>query len=235
VPEWFGPKPQNLVDRYQQAVSYTDRFIGALDVELTRLNLVNDTILCVVGDHGEGFGEHRMMGHERIPFDEVLRVVMCLRAPFLIEPGTRITEPVGSVDLTPTILGLLGFRVEQMSFDGVNVFEPIPKDRRVYFSGWMQQGPSGFVQENKKFVYNPERGTVTLYQIDSDPLELSGLELPPGQTERLSGEIVQWRKSTIFRLGPPDNGQKRLFGSWLCRWNGRVSTVKHEESKQARY
>ena len=234
VPAWFGQKADEMVDRYQQTVAYTDRFLGALDVELTKLNLVNDTIFCVVGDHGEGFGEHGISGHERIPFDEVLRVVLCLRAPALIAPGTRITEPVGSVDLTPTILGLLGFWVEQMGFDGVNIFAPIPQDRRVYFSGWMQQGPAGFVQGDKKFVYNPEQGTVTLYQIDSDPLELWGLELPPGQAERLSAEIVQWRKSTIFRLDPPDNGQTRVFGSWLCRWNGRVTTTKHQEIRQAR-
>jgi arylsulfatase A-like enzyme len=234
VPEWFGAKPQSLIDRYLQAVSYTDRFIGALDVALTELNLANDTIFCVVGDHGEAFGEHRMMSHERIPFDEVMRVVLCLRAPFLIPPGTRITDPVGSVDLTPTLLSLLGFRIEQMNFDGVNVFAPIPPDRRVYFSGWMQQGPAGFVRGNKKFVYNPERDVVTLYQLDSDPLELAGLELPPGQTERLREEIVQWRKSTIFRPDPPDNGQRRLFGSWLCRWNGRVSTAKYVESQKTR-
>jgi arylsulfatase A-like enzyme len=235
VPAWFGPKPQGLVERYQQTVTYTDRFIAALDVELANLNLTDDTIFCVVGDHGEGFGEHRMMGHERIAFDEVLRVVMCLRAPFLIKPGTRITEPVGSADLTPTILDLLGFDTDSMSFDGVSVLAPMPKDRRVYFSGWMQQGPSGFVQQDKKFVYDPEHGTVMLYQLDSDPLELYGLELPQEQARRLSSEIVEWRKNTIFRLDQDDNGQMRLFNYWLCKWNGRVSTAKYREARQARY
>jgi lipoteichoic acid synthase len=70
VPEWFGQEPPELVDRYQEAITYTDRFLAALDVELTNLNLTDDTIFCVVGDHGEAFGEHRMMGHERIAFDD---------------------------------------------------------------------------------------------------------------------------------------------------------------------
>jgi lipoteichoic acid synthase len=230
VPEWFGQDPSDLVDRYQQTVAYTDQFIAALDVQLTNLNLTDDTIFCVVGDHGEAFGEHRMMGHERIAFDEVLRVALCLRAPFLIEPGTRITAPVGSVDLTPTILGLLGFDIEPAHFDGVNVFEPLPKDRRVYFSGWMQQGPSGFVQGDRKFVYDPEHSTVTLYRLNVDPLELSGWELPEAQALRLSDEIVDWRRSSIFRVDESGKEPIRLFDSWLWKWNGRV---KYDERKRS--
>ncbi len=231
VPQWFEPKADTLVGCYQQTVSYTDRFIAALDVELANLNLTNDTIFCVVGDHGEGFSEHRIMGHERFAFEEVLRVAMCLRAPFLVKPGTRITEPVGSVDLTPTILGLLGFDIGLMDFDGVNALEPIPENRRVYFSGWMQQGPVGFIQGDRKFVYDPQHGKVTLYRLGADPLELAGLDLPQGEAERLSGEIIEWRRNTIFRLDDDAEGHTVLFDSWLCKWNGRRSTVKYEQGK----
>lgn len=233
APAWFGPPPREVPEKYQQAVAYTDRFLAALDEQLANLQLVNDTIFCVVGDHGECFSEHGMMGHERIAYDEVLRVAWCLRAPFLVEPGMRITEPVGSVDLTPTILGLLGFDIEPMCFDGMNVLRPLPKDRKVYFSGWMQQGPSGFVQQDRKFVYDPvHRGSVMLYRLDTDPLELYGLELPPGEAQRLSTEIINWRRNTIFRLDQTESGQTVLYDAWLCKWwNGRESKVRRDEGK----
>ncbi len=233
VPAWFGPLPREVQDKYLQAISYTDRFLAALDEQLANLDRVDNTIFCVIGDHGECFSEHGMMGHERIAYDEVLRVAWCLRAPFLVEPGTRVTEPVGSVDVTPTILGLLGFDIEPMSFDGLNVLQPLPKDRKVYFSGWMQQGPSGFIQQDRKFVYDPvQRGSVMLYRLNTDPLELSGLELPVGEAQRLSAEIITWRRNTIFRLDQTESGHTTLYDAWLCKWwNGRESKVKRAEGK----
>jgi hypothetical protein len=227
APAWFGPKLKDQGERYQQAVLYTDRFLAALDTALTDLGLREDTIFCVAGDHGEGFGEHGIMGHERLAFDEVLRIALCLRAPSLVEPGTRITQPVSSTDLTPTILGLLGFDVGAMNFDGFNVLQPVPADRKVYFSGWMQQGPAGFVQNDRKYVYTPDRDTVTLYRLHADPLELSPLELPEAEADRIGADIIGWRKATIFRPErDPEDETTTLFGAWLWKDNGRVSRIK---------
>ena len=233
APAWFGPKLKDQGERYLQTILYTDRFLAALDAQITTLRLREDTIFCVVGDHGEGFGEHRIMGHERLGFEEVLRVALCVRAPALIEPGTRITGPVSSTDLTPTILGLLGFEVGALNFDGVDALQPLPEDRKVYFSGWMQQGPSGFVQHDRKFVYNPDHDTVTMYRLKADPLELAGIELPEAEARRISEEIVAWRKATIFRPEPDRADNTALFGSWLWKENGRVSRIKGIERKES--
>ncbi|MCL5280550.1 MAG: LTA synthase family protein [Planctomycetes bacterium] len=231
VPSWFGEKLRDQGERYLQTVSYTDRFLAALDVELANLHLAEDTILCVVGDHGEGFGEHQIMGHERLGFEEVLRVVLCLRAPSLVEPGTRITAPVSSMDLTPTILGLLGFDLDGMGFDGADALRPLPGDRKLYFSGWMHQGPAGFVQGDRKFIYDPDRGTVTMYWLKMDPLELAGTELSQAQAQEISDEIMAWRKATIFRPETGRHGNTELFGAWLWKDNGRVSRIKSAEGK----
>jgi lipoteichoic acid synthase len=219
VPRWYGSPPAALADRYLQTVSYTDQFLAALDVELADLGRVEDTIFCVVGDHGEGFSEHGILGHERLAFEEVLRIPLCIRAPFVIEPGTRITAPVSSLDLTPMILALLGFEIGPMHFDGANALEPLPADRQVYFAGWMQQGPAGFIQGDSKYVYDPEHDRVSLCRLHADPLELAGLDLPVEQARRLSEQIVEWRRSTIFRLDQAPTGQTTLFGVWRCRWN----------------
>ncbi len=233
VPAWFGPNPKLQDERYLQTIAYTDRFLAALDAQLTSLHVADDTIFCVVGDHGEGFGEHRIMGHERLGFEEVLRIALCLRAPFLVEPGTRITGPVSSTDLTPTILGLLGFDSRALGFDGVDALQPLPADRKVYFSGWMQQGPAGFVQGARKFIYNPDRKSVTMYGLTTDPLELAGIELPEPQAQQVRDEIVAWRKGTIFR--PPQREDNvELFGAWLWKDSGRVSRIKSIEATSSR-
>jgi len=228
VPEWFDTPAREPLGRYRQAIRYTDKFLAALDVELARLNLTDKTIFCVIGDHGEAFGEHEQSGHALIAFDEVLRIPFCLRAPFLVEPGVKVAEPVSSVDLTPTLLGLLGFETETVGFDGVNALGSIPEGRKVYFSGWMQEGPAGFVQGERKFIYNPANRTAGVYDIGTDPLELVRIEPPEQQVQKIVDEIVAWRKSTIFQLDQQGSGKKVLFDRWLCRWTNRVCSAKYQ-------
>jgi len=227
VPAWYDMKAERYEDRYLQTIAYTDRFLAALDAQLADLGLADQTIFCVVGDHGEAFSEHRMMGHERIAYDEVLRIAMCIRAPFLVEPGRRVTAAVSSVDLAPTILNLLGVETCPMNFDGYDALSPMPPDRKVYLSGWMQQGPAGYVQRDMKFVYDPENSTVKVFQLNVDPLELNGVELPAAEAETLSKQITDWRRNTIFSLDPDARGQRILFDTWQSKWTGRRSKVKY--------
>jgi hypothetical protein len=227
VPEWFATLAEEPVQRYQQGISYTDKFLAALDEQLAKLNLRDRTIFCVLADHGEAFGEHGLLGHERIAFEEVLRVPWVMRAPGLIEPASKVTEPVSSVDLTPTLLGLLGFETEAADFDGVNALGTIPDGRKVYFSGWMQESPAGFVEGNRKFIYNPMDKRVSVYDLSTDPFELVRIELPQQQVREIGNEVIAWRRSTIFRLDQQRTGKKTLFDSWLCRWSNRVCSSKY--------
>lgn len=227
VPLWFDTPAKEPIERYQQAILYTDSFLAALDVEISRMGLTDKTILCVVGDHGEAFGEHGQLGHALIAFDEVLRVPFCLRAPFLVEPGKKIAGLVSSVDLAPTLLGLLGFETEDAGFDGIDVLGEVPEGRKIYFSGWMQEGPSGFVQGGRKFIYNPSDETVCVYDVGEQSNEMNRLELTGQEAEIFANEIVTWRKSTILKIEQNRSGTMLVFDNWLCRWTNRVCSSKY--------
>jgi arylsulfatase A-like enzyme len=228
IPAWFGEPVREPVERYRQAIFYTDKFLAALDVELANLNLTDNTILCVVGDHGEGFGEHGLLGHERIAFDEALRIPLCVRASSLVEPGLRITQAVSSIDLTPILLGLLGVTAESAGFDGRDMLGSMcAGDRDLYFCGWMQEGPAGFVRGDQKFIYNPVSRNACVYDLKTDPQELARTDLLEAQGQRVAEQISRWRRSTILRLRQPRTGRKFLFDRWQCRWTGRVSSAKY--------
>jgi arylsulfatase A-like enzyme len=227
VPLWFAEPAKDTIQRYRQSVLYTDKFLSSLDAELDRLNVKDKTIFCIIGDHGEAFGEHGLAGHERISFEEVLRVPFCLRVPFLSERGIRITEPVSSIDLTPSLLSLLGFDISNAGLDGINVLGPIPQQRKVFFSGWLSQSPSGFVTAEKKYVYNPANKKVSVYDLASDPLELAHKELTQEQAKTIADEIINWRNNSIFKIDQKPTGSKTLFGSWQCRWNNRIASSKY--------
>jgi arylsulfatase A-like enzyme len=226
VPAWFGKEAKEPLGRYQEAIAYTDKFLAALEVELARLNLTDKMIVCVVGDHGEAFGEHGLLGHERIAFEEVLRIPFCIRAPYFLEGGLKVTCPASSVDVTPTLLGILGFRSEAGSFDGSNLLEPVPEDRKVFFSGWMQEGPAGFVVGSRKFIYNPADKTAAMYNLASDPMELERIELASEQAQEVARNVTSWRENSVFKIKQNKAGRKALYDNWICRWTNRVSSAK---------
>jgi arylsulfatase A-like enzyme len=230
VPEWFAEPAKEKVECYRQAISYTDKFLATLDTELVGLNLRDNTILCVLGDHGEAFGEHGLLGHEGVAFEEVLRVPFCLRAPSLIKPETRITKPVSSVDLAPTLLTLFGFDTNSVDFDGTNILGHITDDRQVYFSSWMPLNPAGFVKGDRKFIYNPRDKMVSVYNLSTDPFELVRIELAEQEAQKIADDIIAWRKNSIFRLDQKRTGRKVVFDYWHCRWNDRITSAKYRRS-----
>jgi len=223
VPEWYGKPADDPVERYKQTIRYTDRFIEALDGQIAQSNLADKTIFCVIGDHGEAFGEHGLLGHERIGFDEALRVPWVIRAPSLAKSPAKVTTPVSSIDLTPTLLGLLGFETDSARFDGCDILANPSPHRSVYFAGWLEQSPSGFVRGGQKFIFYPTNNTIFQYDLNSDPLEVNGVEPAEKESQTISEAILRWRKDSIFRINQQPTGEMVLFDLWLCRWNDRVT------------
>lgn len=223
VPDWFAEPQKELFSRYLQTIKYTDSFLAALDVELSKLNLMNNTIFCVIGDHGEAFGEHAQFGHERIVFEETLRIPFVIRAPFFIEQSTVINHPVSSIDLTPTLLGLLGFKTKDCGFDGIDALGNELKDRRIYFSGWFEQSPAGFIEENRKYLYDPTLKITAFYDLAIDPNEMFRTVLGEDRAQKIEKHITDWRNNSIFIINQQRTGQKILFDNWFCDWTDRVS------------
>lgn len=95
-------------DAYRGEVAYVDDQIERLLGILGRDAVLDDTLVIVTSDHGEGLMEHGEPTHGVFLYDEVLRVPLILRYPPALPAGAEIDAVVGLVDVTPTILDALG-------------------------------------------------------------------------------------------------------------------------------
>lgn len=102
--------PQFLRDRadYDREIRYTDDQLRVLFEALKTNGLDKNTIFILVSDHGEEFAEHGLIGHGAHFYEEVSHVPLMFWGPGRITAGKRITEPVGHIDLMPTILDVAG-------------------------------------------------------------------------------------------------------------------------------
>lgn len=88
---------------YAAEIRFTDEQIGRLLEGLEAVDLLRDTIVVVVGDHGEGLYEHGQKAHGTHLWEEMMRVPLVLASPDGTAAGTRMAGPVTLSDLLPTI------------------------------------------------------------------------------------------------------------------------------------
>jgi Flp pilus assembly protein TadD len=89
--------PAPLPQTYDGEIRYVDQQVGRLLAAIDRKN----TIVAIVGDHGEALGEHGEPTHGLLLYDATLRVPMIVAAPSTT--AYRVTEAVSTADLAPTL------------------------------------------------------------------------------------------------------------------------------------
>ncbi|MFQ5352138.1 MAG: tetratricopeptide repeat protein, partial [Candidatus Binatia bacterium] len=103
-----GPFRNALPTPYDGEIAFMDRQIKRVVDWLDSQKLTERTLIVLVGDHGEAFGEHGEFGHTIFMYDTNLHVPMLFVHPNLPK-GRRIDTIVEVVDVFPTVLGLLGW------------------------------------------------------------------------------------------------------------------------------
>jgi arylsulfatase A-like enzyme len=110
----FGPG-RDPVDRYDGAIAYGDSVLGALTDSLRARGTLDNTVLMVVSDHGEHFGEHGLRGHGNSLYLELLHVPLVIRAPGRVPSGTRVARVVSLRDVPATLLHLAGLSAPEIT------------------------------------------------------------------------------------------------------------------------
>jgi arylsulfatase A-like enzyme len=190
---------------YAGEVLYTDHEIGRFLGGLAERGLADDTIVIVTADHGEAFGEHGALGHGLYLTDEVLRIPLIVRAPGEVPDGLRISAPVSLVDVTPTVLGLVGIPVPE-GLQGLSLLPLIAdpaaerfRDRILYSQRDRGENSSFAVhRRNRKWLFRHGEEPM-VYDLKADPGEdrpLADAELIAEGRRYLDG----FRKDNLTKL-----------------------------------
>ena len=212
-----GDAPTDLereIAAYDGEIHYADARMGELLDRLQSAGLLDDTLLVVLGDHGEGLMQHGWMNHGMMIYEEAVHVPLILRWPGHLPGGRTIAAPVGLVDVAPTMLDLLGVRDELPGRQGRSLAAglvgggtldpetPVFLQRRLYetqtLRGVPVKGAKVAVRAGHlKYLEAPGEGTRELYDLAADPGESTNLaEVRPGDVRRLQGLLADWLART---------------------------------------
>ncbi|HEV7239827.1 MAG TPA: sulfatase-like hydrolase/transferase [Thermoanaerobaculia bacterium] len=92
---------------YDGEIAYMDASIGNLLVGLRATGLLDNALIVVAGDHGEGLNEHGERQHGVFLYEYALRVPLLMIWEGRIRAALRIGTLCGLADVAPTILDLM--------------------------------------------------------------------------------------------------------------------------------
>ena len=215
----LGPKPSELdrqIAHYDAEIHFADAELGRLLDELDHFGLLAQTMSIVAGDHGEGLMQHGHMGHGLMIYEEAVRVPLVVHWPRALPGPRRVAGPVQLLDITPTVLDLLGKPLDTLGHarslapilrgrDSPDPAREVFLQRRRYETETVGtvhvKGEKTAVRQGRwKYIEAPEEGTHELYDLAADPHELLNLYGPSVvEASLLAGKLQAWRQS----VAPP--------------------------------
>lgn len=92
---------------YDAGIATQDLQVARLTEFLKKRGLAKQTLVIIVGDHGEGLMEHGEQEHGMLLYESAVRVPLIISGPPFVKAGRRVPSPVSLVDLMPTVLECL--------------------------------------------------------------------------------------------------------------------------------
>lgn len=198
---------------YLADAAWTDERLGALLAPLRQSGELDDTLVVVVGDHGEYIGEHGLMEHQFGLHETVLHVPLVTRWPGQMEAGTVREGPVQLVDVAPTVLDAAGMGpASWRAMSGTSLLRGDPPADRPVLAEFMRplQQRALFervapdfdfarfdrrlksLQVGDRKLILAEDGEAALYHLDRDPRERRDLAAErPEEVRRLRERLLE--------------------------------------------
>lgn len=162
---------------YDEKINRMDlEFKGFMD-EVQKMGLMDNTLIVVFSDHGTEFFEHKGIDHGATLYSELINVLFAIHTPGQTK-GQRIDQLVSTIDITPTILSLLGIKhTVPKQIKGIDISPALSNkpvahtvfsetDYRLYTFKRSIQTTDGW-----KFISTLENEKKELYNVAQDPSE----------------------------------------------------------------
>jgi phosphoglycerol transferase MdoB-like AlkP superfamily enzyme len=190
--EKFSDDP--ALNNYQNEIRYLDFFVKNVIDQYKELGLYDDTIFVIYGDHGEGFWEHDLNQHDNTIYQEGVKIPLIIHDPGRFQGGKRVETLTDQVDIFPTVLDLLGYKIEGGKYPGRSLLAPPDKDRTVFMSCFDDYRCLASVKGDEKYIYFFGNQPDEVYDLSEDPRERHDIadEQSSAELQKKRSQVLNW-------------------------------------------
>jgi hypothetical protein len=198
-------------NRYAREVAAVDARVGALLDELRRRGLYDESLIIFASDHGEGLGDHDLVGHVENLYDELLRVPLIIKPPHAagLPAGERRRDLASLVDVLPTILAQIG-RPPLAGARGRDLLSPNAargRDDVVFAETHRPQALRTLYAlrgARYKIVLEPEHAAWEFYDLKRDPGEQRNRYAPDNARAQAWRQRLETQLADLGLVNPPE-------------------------------
>jgi choline-sulfatase len=180
---------------YDGEIAYADSALNGFLKFLKQKGQYENSLIIVVGDHGEGLGEHNEQTHGIFLYDSTTHVPLIIKLPFGLQASEVIGAQVRTTDILPTVLDILNVPAPA-SLDGVSLkflFDGTEREERILVGETDYPLAFGWAPLRSSRAYGIkyiEAPRPELYDLRIDPGELNNLYRPWDERVKKSREIL---------------------------------------------
>ena len=175
-----------ISNRYDNGILQTDAYLARIFAALEAKGYLRDSIVVILGDHGEGLGEHGHIGHTRYIYQEDIRIPLLIYDQDIAR--YRNSSFATQIDIAPTVVERLGLPVPK-GWQGHSLMAP-GKDRITLHQTRRGRSPCFAVVDKAgaslmKFIRCGSDALEELYDLVADPQERNNL-VPSASARQLA-------------------------------------------------
>jgi arylsulfatase A len=108
---------------YKGMTEYSDAAVGSILKTLDDMGVSDNTIVFLASDNGPTSAEscEGLRGKKSYTWEGGIRVPAIIRWPGNVTPGTEYHDPVGGIDILPTLCDIVGAELPERQLDGINI------------------------------------------------------------------------------------------------------------------
>lgn len=165
---------EHIIALYDGEVRQTDDDLAEMLSFLEKKGLMANSIVIVMGDHGEQFYEHGHTSHHGT-YDELIHVPLAISTPAMLVRGHVVGSLVSQVDILPTILDFLQIPLPE-DYQGKSLKAIIEGNTKAvndfvfaeYAGG---AAPESYAVRSAWYKYIEQEGQSFMYELLNDPRE----------------------------------------------------------------
>lgn len=162
----------NNIECYYKSLESVDNWLEMLFKQMNLSGLIDNSLVVIVGDHGESFGEHGYYVHNNSMYEEEAVVPLIFWAKDKSLKVNLKNNKFRHIDIAPTIADFMGVYSEHYKVQGESILRN--REHLTHFGASFTNNVSrSMVVAGTKYIYKPNSDTLIRYNLLEDTNETS--------------------------------------------------------------